>query len=395
MKPEPIDIVRKIKDVSISSILYNNLDFVFGSQHSTTYINVFKNLNLKRLVNAITTLTFNDYIQDDYDIDKSKKKLSFLLKDNNDMLFNDILYIINSLILNRKITFDRIKGKYINPLNSNPYSSIMKKIEVILNNFFIQTYKDHIGHMMFNADKFKYIILYNLLDNRIDNINMKCVFRDLDRRPFFMVNYVLQMNDEDDRNENYITIPVLTFPFSKEVITIFLSFDNKRYKPDDKDGEIIVTRKSYKNKNYNEIINSIIHESVNLYLQSNPNYGTKVLTNYYLDRDSFYLGNVLYNKICSFHKDEKSSRHLMITNNDKIWLDDIITNLDYDNDKLKLLKATSNKYMKDIRLDTPSWIDKLFAIENMNGIVDMDKVLQTLNTITNKNYSVTALSFIF
>ena len=350
--------LKRVKDISPSKIFHNLLMYNFkGNLKELKPINTHTDTSLSNVVNSILEFTFNDETTDDYYVDKTKQKLADLLKTYPKEKLSIIFSLCNGLRVEKVLQLSKKDGEF-NPLLCH-ITSFTRTIDRLIEKFFKTTYSEYINKQCFEDNisdivLYKYIEDYNDLKYFGDN-------SDLYGSPFYILLFAIQLNNEDDSNENYITIPVLIFPFLKKLSTIMLSFSDKSSNCNDM--QAIFISSPYEHIEIEKYINSIIIYSMELFFSHNPHYDNTCINGIYLDKHQLAFGNLFDNKICSYIRTNRASRHLLIKD-DNYWIDDeddLLTLYDQLKDSSFYNKITKNiNKRENIDIAFLSWLDKMY-----------------------------------
>ena len=386
------DYLSNIYNVSLYNSFNNLLKYYFNdSIEDITVNNAF--YNLTSIVNYIDKITFNDDMLDDYYRERSKKNLSDILskKISSDKV-NLITSICNGLNIEKHIKFSN-KDHFINPLKNENVGKAIHTLNEVITRFFKETYDEYLKKRLF-YNEIPYVFIYNYID---DYSMYKDAFKeniDLCNSPFFIVKITIRMVDEDERLDNYLTIPVLVFPFLNKLVTIMISFCNKRLiYVVDYPFDIKILSKGFNSlSSISEGIDKLLNESIDLFLNSNPFYMTNILKEYNIEDYNVYFGNIIYDKVCGFLRENGASRHLITTRDkDIFWLDKLFS-LEKDKyEETDLYKEVINyekKNIKDYNENYYSWIDHFYTED---GMANIDNLFKDINKILNTNKTVEPL----
>ena len=367
------DRLGKVYGLSFSDIFSHQLDYELKRQFKENNKAKIDAFNLTSVVNYLIKITFNDYMLDDNYIEDAKQKLAEVLsKSDSPDKVSLVSSICSGLRIERTVKFGRSKD-FINPL-LRPINSTIRDLDKMVSNYFGTAYNDHTKRLLFE-DSISNVIVYNYISNYND-LTFFGDNKDLYESPFYKLIFYVQMNDEFDINENYITLPVLVFPALKKMATVMLSYSNKAEKIED-DLQVLFITTPYDNYiSIEQNINALIINSMELFFMHNPYYQTKVINGIYLDKYNISFGNMIYNKICNYMRPSMASRQLLVTKDGNYWLDrlsDLKRVFNRDNkfrgsNFYNKIKNASPKEEIEFNTAYYSWIDKFYMESNLPSI---------------------------
>lgn len=397
MYQQYIDYLDRIYKVSSLSNSFDNLVNYYFNNNNIDNIKRIKikdkSNSLANLVNYIDDITFNDDMLDDYYRNKSKNNLYDLLSRNDSRdKINTLTNICNALNIERHI---KLSNRAYNPLKEKTISRTINNIDKFMKHYFSSVYNSYLKKSFF-YDSIPYVFVYNYIE---DYKIQEDIFKDkmeYCNSPFYVVKVAIELTDDDDRNSNYITIPVLVFPFLNKFLTIMLSFCNKSISEIENYLDIIFISQEYKSTRVDRSMSDIVKESISYFLASNPYYMTNIIKDIYVDRENIYFGNTIYDKVCGYLRSNGSSRHFIITRDeDFFWLDKLFRieeDAFRDTELYNKVMKYEKKNIKDYNDDYYSWIDSFY---NEDGMANINNFFNDLNSLLQTNKKVEPLvSFI-